>query len=106
MAGRGYRLTDRAILDLQEIVEYLSERSHSASDHVLDALYDTFGTIAQSDGMGTSLERHRPGLRMSIGIRPAHKYAIFHREASERILITRVLHGARNWTALLEQDEL
>ncbi len=105
MAGRGYRLTDRAILDLQEIADYLADLSESAADNVIDALHDTFGAVARDHGIGTSLERYRLGLRMSIGNRPAHKYAIFYRAPGERVMIIRVLHAARDWVAMLADSE-
>ncbi|MGD9636925.1 MAG: type II toxin-antitoxin system RelE/ParE family toxin [Pirellulales bacterium] len=105
MAGRDYRLANRAILDLQEIAEYLAERSETAAERVFSGLHETFSEIARSEGIGTSLDRYRPGLRMSIGNRPAQKYVIFHRATGDRVMITRVLHAARNWIAVLAEDE-
>lgn len=105
MAAKGYRLADRAILDLQEIADYLAERSMPASDHVMATLHETFRAVARDHGIGTSLDRYRPGLRMSVGSRPAHNYVFFYRVSNDRVTVTRVLHAARDWISLL-QDEI
>ena len=89
MAAKGYRLADRAILDLQEIADYLTERSASASDDLMASLHETFRAVARDDGIGTSLDRYRPGLRMSIGSRPAHNYVVFYRVSNDRVTVTR-----------------
>jgi plasmid stabilization system protein ParE len=105
MAGAGYRLSDRAIADLQEIADYLGERSELASDRVIAAIHSTFRTVAHDHGIGTGLEHLHPGLRMTLGTRPAQNYVVFYRVVDSRVEFTRILHSARDWIALLPQDD-
>jgi plasmid stabilization system protein ParE len=101
----GYRLSDRAILDLKEISDYFGTRSESAADRVLESLHDTFEAVARDHGIGTSLDHYRAGLRMSLSMRPAHNYVVFYRVADGRVLVTRVLHAARDWISSLADDQ-
>jgi toxin ParE1/3/4 len=104
MSGRKYRLTNRAISDLEEIAEYLSERSTAACVRVLESLHETFRIVAQDPAIGESLDHYRFGVRKSMGIRPAHNYVIIYSVQNDQVSITRVLHSARDWVALV-QDE-
>jgi plasmid stabilization system protein ParE len=104
MRASKYRLTNRAILDLQEIADYLSDRSTSASSNVVESLYETFRTVAQNPAIGESLDHYRAGMRKSMGIRPAHSYIVVYRELRGRVAITRVLHAARDWVALVQEQ--
>jgi plasmid stabilization system protein ParE len=105
VARSGYCLSDRAVLDLQEIADYLGERSESAADRVLDSLHDTFEAVAQDHGIGSSLDHYRPGLRMPLGLRPAHNYVVFYRVVDGQVLVPRVLHATRDWISSLADDE-
>lgn len=97
-----YRLADRAIADLEEIADYLSERSASATVRVLESLHETFRIVAQDPAIGESLDHYRPGVRKSMGIRPAHNYVVIYSVLDDRVSITRVLHSARDWVALVQ----
>ena len=99
-----YRLTNRAIADLEEIAVYLSERSTSAAVRVLESLQETFRIIAQNPAIGERLDHYRTGTRKSMGIRPAHNYVVIYRVLNDRVSITRVLHSARDWVALVQDD--
>jgi plasmid stabilization system protein ParE len=104
MAAAKYRLTNRAILDLQKVTVYLTERSESAAVHVLESLHQTFQSIAQSPAIGESLDHYRPGTRKLMGTRPAQNYVVIYRIENDRIAISRVLHAARDWVPLVVQD--
>src|SRR3972149_6373834 len=101
MATYGYRISRPAIADLEEISDYLSLRSVSAAERVIDSLHDTFRVIARDREIGTSLENLRPGLRMSLGSKPADNFMVFYYLVSDGVMFSRVLHSARAWSALL-----
>jgi plasmid stabilization system protein ParE len=98
-----YRLTNWAILDLQEIADYLSERSLSASAGAIESLYETFQIVAQNPVIGESLDHYRPGMRKSMGILPAQNCVVVYRVLSDRVAITRVLHAVRDWVSLIQE---
>jgi plasmid stabilization system protein ParE len=105
MATCGYRISRPAIADLESISDYLAERSLAAADRVIDALNDTFRSIARDREIGTSLENLRPGLRMSIGSKPADKFIVFYYLVSDGVMVSRVLHSSRDWSPLLIAEE-
>jgi plasmid stabilization system protein ParE len=106
MATNGYRISRAATADLESISDYLAERSPVVADRVIDALNDTFRLIAHDREIGTSLTNLRPGLRMSIGAKPADKYIVFYYVVSDGVMISRVLHSARDWSPLLIAEEI
>jgi len=101
MATYGYRLSRPAIADLEEISVFLSNRSTSAADRVIDAIRDTFRLIARDREIGTCLESMRPGLRMSLASKPADKFIVFYYLVADGVMISRVLHSARDWPEML-----
>ncbi|MEX2092168.1 MAG: type II toxin-antitoxin system RelE/ParE family toxin [Pirellulales bacterium] len=105
MAERDFHLSRPALVDLGEIEKYLAERSPSAADRVVDALFATFRFIAQNPESGTRLESFRPGLKMSLGEKPADKLVVFYYIDSRGVFISRILHSARNWTEMIGNDE-
>jgi plasmid stabilization system protein ParE len=87
------------------ISDYLADRSPSAADRVIDALTDTFRLIARDREIGSSLENLRPGLRMFMGSKPADNYIVFYYLVPDGVMISRVLHTARDWSAVLIVEE-
>jgi toxin ParE1/3/4 len=106
MVTKGYRVSRAAFADLDSISDYLAEGSLAAADRVIDALSDTFRSIAHDREIGTSLTNLRPGLRMSMGAKPADKYVVFYYVESDGVMISRVLHSARDWSPLLIEDDI
>lgn len=51
-----FELTRRAIADLREIWDYVSEDSIEAADRLLDDFYRTFQQLAEMPGMGHKRE--------------------------------------------------
>lgn len=105
MAHRKYRLSRRAIADLEEIAEYLGNHSPKASGRVIQALYRTFDSLSKSPEIGTSMHNMRPGLRMLVPSKPAANYIIFFYAERPGILISDVIHAARNWEGLFSSGK-
>jgi toxin ParE1/3/4 len=92
-----YRLTRQAEADVLEIWLYVAEDSIEAADRLVDRFTKTYEILAAQPHSGTKLDRYRPGLRcFSVG-----DYAIFFTPTDDGIEVYRVLHGARNFEALL-----
>ncbi len=62
-----YRLTRRANADLDEIADYLGERSPSAVNRVLNALQRTFEFLADHPEAGSLRDDLRPNLALVYG---------------------------------------
>jgi plasmid stabilization system protein ParE len=105
MAASKYRLSRHAVADLEGIASYLQQRSPTAARRVIGALQDTFELLARNRQMGTSLDEIRPGLRLSISRRPADKCVVLHYSVADGILISDVIHSARDWVGMLEAGE-
>jgi plasmid stabilization system protein ParE len=98
MAAQTYRLTKQALTDLDEIGDFLRDRSRLASIRVLDGLADTFKMLAVNPEIGTKRDDLHAGLRMFSSPKPANNYAVFCSILPDGVLITDVIHAARNWT--------
>jgi plasmid stabilization system protein ParE len=105
MAPQQFRLSRQAIADLEGISEYLGKRSPAAADRVIDALFETFDALAVSRELGTRLENLRSGLRMFVPLRPADKYVVFYYLVPDGVMISDVVHSARNWFDLFSRGE-
>lgn len=100
-----YRLAQRAVADLEAIAEYLGARNPSAADRVVDELFRTFDAIAISPNMGTNLDELRPGLRVYVPERPATNYLVFYYRVSDGVMVSGVIHAARDWIGMISGGE-
>lgn len=105
MALQRYRLSSQAVVDLEQIADYLGDQSQSAADRVLDELFRTFDALAISTEMGMSLHELRPGLRMFVPSKPAASYAVFYYLVSDGVMISGVIHSARDWIGMFSSGE-
>lgn len=100
MATQRHCLSCQAVADLEQIAEYLGQHSPDAADRVLDTLFETFEAIATNREIGTSLEELRPGLRMFVPAKPASNYVVFFYAVPDGIMVSTVVHSARDWTGM------
>lgn len=100
-----FRLSHRAVADIEEIAHYLASQSLSAADRVIDELFRTFHHLALNPESGTSLDNLRPRLRMITPSKPAAKYVVFYYLASDGVLISDVIHSARDWLGMIIREE-
>src|SRR4051812_37008641 len=105
MAARTYRLSSQAARDLEDIADYLGDRSIDAADRVLDELTRCFKLLARNPDIGTGLDEVRPGLRRFVPSRPAANYSIFFYRSAEGVIISDVVHSARDWVGMLTRGE-
>jgi len=88
---------DRAIRDVEEIVDYyLTEGSEQAAIGFIDALERAYAHIGESPATGSLRYRFELDLQ---GLRSwplaSYPYLIFYVEGKEHIDVWRVLHGKR-----------
>lgn len=62
-----FELARRALGDLQEIWEFVSEDSFTAADRLLEEFYRTFGQLAEAPGMGHKARGPHPPQRSVLG---------------------------------------
>jgi plasmid stabilization system protein ParE len=105
MAHLKYRLSRHAVEDLEEIAEYLSQRSPAAASRVIDTMLDTFEMLAENHALGAMVDEIRADLRMIIPSRPADKYVVLYYHVSDGVLISDVIHSARDWVGMLKSGE-
>ena len=92
----------RALADLEEIWAYIADDSPDQADAFADLVDSKFQALARRPGMG----RRRPELAADLRSFTIGRCVIFYVAASRRVEIVRVLHGARDLDALIEQDDL
>jgi toxin ParE1/3/4 len=95
----------RALMDLDEIAEYIGRSNPRAALRFLDSFDQTLAKLASMPGLGSPYESSHPGLQ-EVRILPVarfKKYWIFYRPLKNRIEVLRVLHSARDLDAALEE---
>ncbi len=107
MSGKPVVLRERARRDIDEAIEhYLSEAGPAAALDFVDALEDACGQIGERPASGSPRHGHEldlPGLRFrSAGRFP---YLVFYVERDAEIDVWRVLHGARDIPAWMQQPD-
>jgi toxin ParE1/3/4 len=86
-----HRFTPRALLDLEEIVDFLVTENPKATTTV-EAIEERCRALAAMPDSGRSREDLAPGLRSAV----VDPYLIFYRSVGDQIQIIRVLHGRRD----------
>lgn len=100
------RFTPAAVRDLTGIAIYLGERSARADTKFLNAAEKSFALLSESPTLGEVLQFDNPrlkGIRVRR-IRGFEKYLIFYRTTPKVAEIVRILHGARDIAAILDEE--
>jgi toxin ParE1/3/4 len=105
MATPRYRLAHRAIADLEQISTYIGQRNPSAADRVIDELFKSFDLLTGEPEMGISLDELRPQLRMFQPSKPAANYLIFYYLVPDGVMVSGVIHAARDWIGMFTRGE-
>jgi toxin ParE1/3/4 len=84
--------TNSARRDLAYIWAYIAYDSPRNADLFLDRIEQTLVRLSDFPGIGTRRDELSKGLRSF----PVGNYIIFYREVAEGIIISRVIHGARD----------
>jgi len=96
-----YKLAAPAREDLWVIWSYLAEKaSLNVADRIVTELHEAMEKLAENPGIGH--------LRSDLADEPLrfwriHQYLVLYRPESSPLEIVRVLHGARDVKALLEE---
>lgn len=96
----------QVIRDLIELATYIAEDSLDASDRFLAAAEETFKQLAKMPGMGKLCQFANPNLAgvRQQAIKGFRKYLVFYFSSDSGVEILRVIHGARDIEAILEDD--
>jgi len=94
-----YRLSDTAILDLAQIVEYLQSIDASPRG-LLKAIEARCPALARMPESGRSRESFSPGLRTGL----VKGYLAFYRIEGDDIQILRILHGRREIKSIFRES--
>ncbi len=89
-----------------ELATYIAEDNLEASDKFLAAAEETFKQLGQMPKMGKSCQFSNPnlaGVRQQF-IKGFRKYLVFYRPIKSGVEILRVIHGARDIEAILDED--
>ncbi len=98
----GYRLTPRALADLEEIWRYSAETwSIAQADLHVDGLAQIFSVIAAMPG----LARERPGFIPPVRIHAHEGQLVIYRLAEGQVVILRLLGARQDWRAILAAAE-
>ena len=92
--------------DLVDLADYISQSSPAASARFLAAAEQACADLAAMPGMGSPWESSSPHLQgvRTWPIRGFRKYLIFYRAVEGGIEVMRVLYGARDLDAALEEE--
>jgi toxin ParE1/3/4 len=94
------RLTDAAESDLAEIWAYIAlEASEAIATRFVSAIEVDFDQLRAFPLSGSAREALAPNLR----IKPHGAYAIYYTSTERELIIVRVLHGARDATAIADR---
>ena len=95
--------TDQAFVDIVQLADYIAEHgSLEASDRVVSAIRKTYENLASFPEIGIA-QSYGPTL-LSMRMVPVTRfpnYLIFYQATDKRLIIRRVLHGARNVNLIL-----
>jgi toxin ParE1/3/4 len=97
----------QVIRDLIDLATYIAEDSLDASDRFLAAAESTFQQLGKMPGMGKICQFYNPRLAdvRQQAIKGFKKYLVFYRVTDTGVEILRVIHGARDIEAILDDGE-
>lgn len=104
------RLVERqtALTDLIELADYLEQEAGlEMAERFIDAAEETFEHLARMPQIGTSRTFYNPalaGIRM-WRVKGFEKHLIFYHPLKGGVEILRVVHGARDYKRIFEDDE-
>jgi toxin ParE1/3/4 len=82
--------------DIDQIWDYIARDSILNADRFVDRIEQRFGLLAANPRLGVAREDLRPGLRRFTHAR----YLIYYRPIRGGIEVVRVVHGARDESAV------
>ena len=100
--SRATSKTPAALRDLNHIAATLSESNLRTANRFLSSAEATFERLADMPGLGSPclIEYVDQPIRV-WPVRGFRNYLVFYREVDTGIEVIRILHGARDWQAIL-----
>jgi toxin ParE1/3/4 len=105
---RPIRRTRQLRQDIIDIYSYIYHRSPQAAERVFDAIERSIKALRDIPGAGRLWQSPDPrleGIRVTV-ITPYRNFLIFFRPTDTAIEIYRIIHGARELDAIVDQIEL
>lgn len=97
-----YRLTPRAVADLEDIWRYSADTwSAARADRYLDEIVQVFEMIAALPTLAPEFPVFTPPVR----IHPHERHLIVYSIGEDHVAIVRVLGGQQDWVAILRAAE-
>jgi toxin ParE1/3/4 len=95
-------ISAEAEADLEQIADYIAQQSIEIALNFVRELRDKCESLADAPRAYPLVPRHE---RLGIRRRPFGNYLIFYRVAADATEVVHILHGARDYEALLFPDE-
>jgi plasmid stabilization system protein ParE len=102
-SGR-FVLAAAARADLREISDYIRQDSPAAAQRVRERLRDAMRSLAQTPGIG-HMRDDLVAVDRALRFFSASSYLIIYRAETDPLEVVRVLHAARDVTAILGEEE-
>jgi plasmid stabilization system protein ParE len=96
-----FKLSPEAAQDIREIWAFLAKDSIKAARQVRLRIFEACGALAQNPHSG---HRREDLTDKALLFWPTGSYVIVYKSSTKPIEIVRVLHGARNISALLDSE--
>ncbi len=97
-----YTLSDSARGDIDEIWEYIARDNFTAADRIIDDFYERFLLLLGAPHLGAVFHTTGKTVRHTC----VGKYVIFYEPREAEICVLRVLHGARDFETLFQNEPL
>lgn len=94
------KLLPQAEEDLLEIIEYISEDNPIAAENIADRFEKSFILLSENPLAGSKARDNRLRL-LQYRYLVVGRYLIFYLVKSKRVMICRILHGARDYLSIL-----
>ncbi len=101
------QISPLASQDFDDIYTYIAQNNPDAALQFFDAARETFAKISTTPSLGRvypTQNQSLTGLR-KWGVKGFKSYIIFYLIREDVLIIVRVIHGARDFPALLESSE-
>ena len=92
-----YTVSPLAREDIKSILKYIARDNRAAARNVRLRMTEKFRIVGHNPEFGEACDEIRPGLRFTL----VGNYVIYYRYEATKVLIVRVLHGARDRDRLL-----
>jgi toxin ParE1/3/4 len=105
-SGGKFWLRETAIKDLDDLAAYIQQDSAPAAIRFLEAAEGTFELLSRAPELGRLFElphRMLSGMRV-WPIKGFRKILVFYRPVSGGVDVVRVVHGARDFAALFDDE--